>query len=283
MEFVRASGNPAYKMQDTYTLDNLRNILLHPGDFRQTIATTYDIITSKTIPKNELINTINEINGDVSQKSIALWVCNKMYLKEDKNTYHDPYSDENEDKENANPNAGIKKKANVINKIDISKYTLVDLNTLFDNEIRTALSEFSNDIEKIVLSFINGVFTKDEPTLRGHIEEIIKLSNTCIAKYPPFTFFIKQLLYDRLINLMDRLTAIKKIENMKNIKIIDYWNSLISEFIDDNLKEYRNLEIDPIVSRTPYSIMGGRRRKIKKTKKTNNKTSLHKRKQSRKK
>jgi hypothetical protein len=263
MEFMRASGNPAYKMQDTYTLDNLRNILLHPGDFKQTIATTYDIITSKTIQKDELINTINEINGDVSQQNIALWVCNKMYLK---NTYQVV---EDEDKENVNPNASTKKKANII---DTSKYTLADLNTLFDMECQGVLHNFRLYIDNNINKFVNEVFTQVKPqTLWDYITQIIKESKTYIEKYPQFTFFIKRLLYDRLIHFMDRLTHVKNVKNVENVKIINYWNSLISEFINENLREYTNLEIDPIISKTPYSITiktGGRRRKIKKTKKT---------------
>ena len=177
MEFILPSGNSAHKMADTSTLDDLRDILLHPGDFKQTIETTYNLCISQTVSKNEIINIINETKGDVSQKSIALWVYNKMYPKEDKDQV------ENEDKENANPNVGTKN--------------------------------------------------------------------------------------------IHRLTVMNVMK--KNKDMIDYWNSLISQFIDENLKEFRNLEIDPIKSVTPYAINGGRLRKIKKTKKKR----LHKRKQSR--
>ena len=280
MEFVRPSGNSAYKMADIYTLDNLRNILLHPGDFNQTIETTYYLCISQTISKNDLINIINETKGDVSQKNIALWVYNKMYPKEDETISEDPYQDENEGKENANPNVGTKNIQTQNNLQKTPKYTLVNLNTLFYIEKKAVLHNFITNIETNVDNFINQVLVvKEESTLRRHIERIIEESKDYITAYPHFTFFIRQLLYDRLINFMDRLTDMKK---NKDNKIINYWNSLISKFIDENLKEYRNLQIDPIDPKTPYAIAGGRRRKIKKTKKQIKK-SLRKRKQSRKK
>lgn len=270
MEFIRPSGNSAHKMADTSTLDDLRDILLHPGDFKQTIETTYNLCISQTVSKNEIINIINETKGDVSQKSIALWVYNKMYPKEDKDQV------ENEDKENANPNVDTKNIQTQNNLQKTPKYTLINLNTLFDIEKRPVLRNFSINIENNIDNFITQVFViTDEPTLRSHIEGVIKESKTYITAYPHFTFFIRQLLYDRLINLMDRLTVMNVMK--KNKDMIDYWNSLISQFIDENLKEFRNLEIDPIKSVTPYAINGGRLRKIKKTKKKR----LHKRKQSR--
>ena len=274
MEFIRPYGNSAHKMADTSTLDDLRDILLHPGDFKQTIETTYNLCISQTVSKNEIINIINETKGDVSQKSIALWVYNKMYPKEDKDQV------ENEDKENANPNVGTKNIQTQNNLQKTPKYTLVNLNTLFYIEKKAVLHNFITNIETNVDNFINQVLVvKEESTLRRHIERIIEESKDYITAYPHFTFFIRQLLYDRLINFMDRLTDMKK---NKDNKIINYWNSLISKFIDENLKEYRNLQIDPIDPKTPYAIAGGRRRKIKKTKKQIKK-SLRKRKQSRKK
>lgn len=266
MEFVRPSGNSAYKMTDTYSVNDLTKILAHPGDFNQTIEITYNLCISHS--KTELINII-KMQGDISQKEIALWVCEKMYSQ-----VEEPYKDEdeNENKENVNPNI-VKQKT--------PKYTLTDLKTLFDMECRTLLRKFSNDIENPIDVFVKQALKEKNPNvLRGYIEEdIIKVSMKYISDYPRFTFFIKRLFYDRLVNLMDRLSDVKKNCSIKDCKkIIDYWNSLLSEYIQQNLSEYNNLTIDPINPQTPYAIMGGRRRKLKKTKKK----SLRKRKQTRK-
>ena len=254
-----------------YGLDDLERILLHPGDFKQTIEITHYLCISHS--KTELINIINQKEGDISQKDIALWVCNKLYPKEDEITYRDPYEDENEDKENVHPNVGI-------NLQKTPKYTLVDLNTLFDRERQTVLRKFSDDIEEKIDVFIKQVLKETELVLRDYINKIIQISMDYIQNYPRFKLFIEKLFYDRLVNWMDRLTDMKKNCKIKDCnKIIDYWYYLLSNFILVNLSKYKNLAIDEHTPQTSYAIMGGRRRKIKKTKKK----SLRKRKQSRKK
>jgi hypothetical protein len=266
MDFIRTSREE---------MTDLQNILSHPGDFKQTIETTFNLCISPTISNKK--QTINETNGDISQKNIALWVYKKMYPTNDETISQDPYADD--DKENVNPNTGKNKNNNQTPIQKTPKYTLVDLNTLFEIESQSVLRKFSNDIEKQIDIFIKQVLKAEPEELTEHIKKVITLSIHYIKEYPHFTFFIKKLFYDRLVNWMDRLTVIKQKCNMRDCnKIIDYWNSLISEFIHDNLQEYTNLQIDPINPKTPYSIMGGRVRKLKNTKKK----SLRKRKQSRK-
>ena len=112
-----------------------------------------------------------------------------MYPKEDKTISEDPYQDENEDKENANPNIGTKNIQTQNNLQKTPKYKLVDLNALFDIEIRSVLHKFSINVENNVVLFIHQVFViNDEPTLRSHIEEIIIKSAGYIHNYPHFTW-----------------------------------------------------------------------------------------------